>query len=123
MITSDQPATATLAALDAPPFGAPSRPAKKLLGRKRKPQKSRVTKTSLRNKHAGTRKRGSKKAKILVLLIRPGGASLQQLEKATGWQAHSVRGFLSGALKKTMGLQIQSVRQPDGTRSYVLNVK
>ena len=38
----------------------------------------------------------SETAKILALLKRPGGASLPQLQKTTGWQAHSVRGFLSG---------------------------
>jgi Protein of unknown function (DUF3489) len=65
-------------------------------------------------------RRGSKKAKILALLRRPGGASLKQLQKATGWQAHSVRGFLSGALKKTMGLPVDSVQKSDGTRSYVV---
>jgi hypothetical protein len=39
------------------------------------------------------------------------------------WQAHSVRGFLSGALKKTMGLPVDSVQQSDGTRSYILTEK
>jgi hypothetical protein len=65
-------------------------------------------------------RRCSKKAKILALLRRPGGASLKQLQKATGWQAHSVRGFLSGALKKTMGLPVDSVQKSDGTRCYVV---
>jgi hypothetical protein len=38
----------------------------------------------------------------------------------TGWMAHSVRGFLSGALGKKMGLAIESIRTPDGARSYRL---
>jgi Protein of unknown function (DUF3489) len=46
---------------------------------------------------------GSKKAKLLNLLRREGGATLQDLTSTTGWQAHSVRGFLSGALGKKMG--------------------
>ncbi|MBI4464524.1 MAG: DUF3489 domain-containing protein, partial [Acidobacteria bacterium] len=41
---------------------------------------------------------GSKKAAILELLRRPGGATLTDLTAATGWQAHSVRGFISGAI-------------------------
>ena len=63
--------------------------------------------------------RGSKKAKILALLRRPNGASLDQLLKATGWQAHSVRGFLSGELKKRMGLRVLSAKKDD-VRTYRL---
>lgn len=68
-------------------------------------------------------RRGSKAAKILALLKRPNGASLQQLQKATDWQAHSVRGFLSGAVKKKMGLRIISAKLADGTRSYRVSSK
>ena len=53
---------------------------------------------------------GSKTAKVLDLLKRSGGASLKELMKATGWQAHSVRGFLSGALGKKMGLTVSSAK-------------
>jgi hypothetical protein len=69
-------------------------------------------------KKAAPPARGTKTAKILALLKRPGGASLQQLGKATGWQAHSVRGFLSGTLKKKMGLRVTSTKLQDGERTY-----
>jgi hypothetical protein len=43
--------------------------------------------------------------------------------KATGWQAHSVRGFLSGALRKTMGTPFESSKRADGERAYRLSSK
>jgi len=69
------------------------------------------------NKPAAARD-GSKKAEVLDLLRRKGGATLAQIMKATGWQAHSVRGFISGALGKKMGLTVDSVRREDGERVY-----
>jgi hypothetical protein len=70
-------------------------------------------------KHAPARD-GSKKAEILGMLQRKGGATLAQIMKATDWQAHSVRGFISGALGKKMGLTVNSVRRQDGERVYTL---
>ena len=55
---------------------------------------------------------------ILSLLRRPKGASISDLSKATGWQAHSVRGFLSGTLKKKMGLAVVSEKDTKGVRRY-----
>ena len=65
-------------------------------------------------------RQGSKTAKVLELVKRSGGATLKQLLKATGWQSHSVRGFLSGTLGKKMGLQIESSKTNDGERVYSL---
>jgi hypothetical protein len=61
---------------------------------------------------------GSKAAKILELLKRPEGATLAALMKATEWQAHSVRGFLSGSLRKKLGLTVTSAKGEDGERTY-----
>ncbi len=61
---------------------------------------------------------GSKTATVLELLKRPGGATLQELMSATKWQAHSVRGFLSGTLRKKMGLKIESSKGAEGERTY-----
>lgn len=61
---------------------------------------------------------GSKTAKILDLLKRPGGATAKELMKATAWQPHSVRGFLSGTLGKKMGLTVASTKTKDGERHY-----
>jgi hypothetical protein len=61
---------------------------------------------------------GSKTAKILDLLKRPGGATSKELMKATGWLPHSVRGFLSGTVRKKMGLTVTSAKGEDGERTY-----
>ena len=61
---------------------------------------------------------GSKTAKILDLLKRPGGATSKVLMKATGWLPHSVRGFLSGTVGKKMGLTVISTKGDDGERTY-----
>jgi hypothetical protein len=66
---------------------------------------------------------GTKTDKILDLLKRPGGATLTELVKATGWQPNSVRGFLSGAIGKKMGTPVESFRSSDGDRSYRLPSK
>ena len=63
-------------------------------------------------------RQGSKTAKVLDLVKRSGGATLKELTKATGWQAHSVRGFLSGALGKKMGLTVKSTKAEGGERRY-----
>jgi hypothetical protein len=60
---------------------------------------------------------GSKTAKVLDLLKRAGGVTAKELMKATGWQPHSVRGFLSGTIGKKMGLTVTSAKG-DGERSY-----
>ena len=66
---------------------------------------------------------GSKKDQIISLLSQPEGVTLHELMKSTGWQAHSVRGFLSGSLSKKMGLHIHSERRPDGERYYRIQSK
>jgi len=61
---------------------------------------------------------GSKAEKVLDLLKRPKGASLADLMRATSWQKHSVRGFLSGTIGKKMGLKLESVKEEGGERTY-----
>jgi hypothetical protein len=66
----------------------------------------------------GKAREGSKTAEVLDLLKRAGGVTLKELMKATGWQPHSVRGFLSGAVGKKMGLKVTSTKAEDGERTY-----
>lgn len=64
---------------------------------------------------------GSKKQVCLDLLGRRTGATLNELSEATGWQMHSVRGFLSGTVKKKLGLALDTSAGSDGVRRYRLH--
>jgi len=63
-------------------------------------------------------KPASKLGRLEAMLRRPDGATIEQLSKALDWQAHSVRGAMSGALKKKQGLSVASEKREDGTRVY-----
>ena len=73
------------------------------------------SKVSTRDAQAGKQ---SKKDVILELLRRKEGATIGDLTKATNWQNHSVRGFLSGVVWKKMGLTLASEKNEAGERIY-----
>jgi hypothetical protein len=75
-------------------------------------------KASKSAKKAASARDGIKTATILDLLKRKDGATLKELMKVSGWQAHSVRGFLSGTVGKKLGLAVTSTKGEDGERSY-----
>jgi hypothetical protein len=102
---------------------APKPSGKKRRGRTAKAATKPVNRPNSRNNDTSDARKGSRTAKILALLCRTAGDSLAELRKATGWQAHSVRSFLSGALKKKMGLRIDSVSRGEGERTYRVNSK
>lgn len=60
----------------------------------------------------------TKHDQILELLRRKEGATIEEIGKLSGWQNHSVRGFLSGTVKKRLGLFLQSDTARDGVRRY-----
>ncbi len=60
---------------------------------------------------------------IIALLKRARGTTIAELSKVTGWQAHSVRGFLSGTVKKRLALALTSERDSKGTRRYRIKNK
>jgi hypothetical protein len=62
----------------------------------------------------------TKTEKILALLQRPGGTTIAAVMKATGWQAHSVRAFLSATIGKRMGLTVTSTLRDNGERAYMI---
>jgi len=92
-------------------------------------RKSKVAKTTKRRASAssdgvaakvGVKAAGkpSKTEAVLKLLRSSKGATLEAIGDATGWQAHSVRGFLSGTVRKKLGLTLTSEVGKDGIRRY-----
>jgi uncharacterized protein DUF3489 len=76
---------------------------------------------------AGTRSRvksasgKTKQQACLDLLSRREGATIEELQAATGWQQHSVRGFLAGAVRKKLGLTLTSEKPDAGPRRYCIS--
>ncbi|NVO05714.1 MAG: DUF3489 domain-containing protein [Rhodoferax sp.] len=60
----------------------------------------------------------SKQARVIAMLKRPDGATIDQICEATGWQAHTVRGTFAGAFKKKLGLNIASQKATGEQRVY-----
>ena len=91
---------------------------------KRKPvKKSGPAKKTASSRKAVVTTQGSKTAKILELLKRADGSTLKEIMKATGWQPHSVRGFLSGTLRKKLGIRVDSFKRDDAERAYRISSK
>jgi hypothetical protein len=59
----------------------------------------------------------SKQSRVIAMLQSPTGATIAAMMKATGWQQHSVRGFLAGVVRKRLKLKLGS-KKVDGTRVY-----
>ena len=62
--------------------------------------------------------RTTKQDQVLALLRRQQGASIDEIVAATDWQPHSARGFLAGAVKKRLGIEVISEKGEDGVRRY-----
>ena len=66
----------------------------------------------------GRARRGTKQAILIEMLRRPKGATIEQMTAKTGWQAHSVRGAISGTLKKKLHLAVTSEKVEGSGRVY-----
>jgi hypothetical protein len=132
LTTANQESTQAMAPASAPkattkanvaprkPHVTPSKgkSAKKTTPAKKGAKAAKGAKTAKTAKKPTGAREGSKAEKVLDLLKQAGGASLKDIMKATDWQAHSVRGFISGTLGKKMGLKIESTKREDGERVY-----
>ena len=74
--------------------------------------------TGTKTRKQAPSKSRTKLAQLEAMLRRPDGATVEQISKSLDWQTHSVRGAMSGALKKKQGLIITSEKTDDGRRVY-----
>jgi hypothetical protein len=93
--------TKTAPSRKAPAPKSKAKPKAKRAAKKPEPKARRVTKEQM----------------VIQALCRPEGATVTELMELTGWQAHSVRGFLSGTAKKKLGLTVERITE-DGRVSY-----
>jgi DNA-binding MarR family transcriptional regulator len=83
-------------------------------GKRKAKSKAKAAKRAKAAKAAPTDKpalrAGTKQARMIELLQRPEGATVEQIAAATDWQHHTIRGAISGALKKKLGLTVEATR-------------
>ena len=104
-------------------------------GAKRAPAKRKATKKATAAKNVPKAKKGAKAAKapdaaapregsktaqVVALLQRKNGATLAEIMEKMGWQKHTVRGFMAGAMKKA-GYTVESFKPEGGERTYRIN--
>ena len=95
--------------------GAPAKAkaTKKATGAKKTPKAKKAAKAK---ESAGPRE-GSKTAQVVAMLQRKNGATLAEIMDKMGWQKHTVRGFMAGAMKKA-GYNVESFKPEGGERTY-----
>jgi hypothetical protein len=101
----EQPAIAPLAA---------AKPKKQAKGKKPAAAKKPKAKAAAANSSAD---QPTAKSRVLAMIQRKNGATLQEIMNETGWQKHTVRGFMAGAMKKA-GIEVESFKPEGGERTY-----
>ena len=100
------------------PQGVPAKPKskKKTTSAKNAPQAKKVAEAE----HGAGPRLGSKTARVVAMLQRKNGATLAEIMTTMGWQKHTVRGFMAGAMKKA-GHAVESFQSDQGERTYRIN--
>jgi hypothetical protein len=101
-------ADAGVEAVDAPAPASGADGATTPVGRRAKAKVAKQAKAASADKPA--QRAGTKQALLIDLLRRPEGATVEQIAEATGWQKHTIRGAISGALKKKLGFTVEATR-------------
>ena len=97
-----------------------AKPQSKKAAKAKEPKAAKVAnpKKDTKPPKAKTSRSGSKAGKVLDLMKRKEGATLAEIAKATDWQNHSIRGFVSGHVIKKMGLKVELTKSEAGERTY-----
>ena len=96
----------------APELTGADTPSKKSTARAAKPPQA--------DKPAREPRKDTRREQVIAMLRTKSGATLAEIAKATSWQAHTIRGFISGSLGTKMGLKVESFKNPSGERTYRL---
>jgi Protein of unknown function (DUF3489) len=83
-------------------------------------KKSPKAKKGAKQDDAAGPREGSKTAQVVDMLKRKNGATLEEIMEKMGWQKHTVRGFMAGAMKKA-GYEVESFKSDKGERTYRIN--
>jgi uncharacterized protein DUF3489 len=100
----------------APDAGGGDKPSAKTRSRRKLSEVSRPSQKT--NTSTGGRRAGSKQARVLAMLRRPKGVTVAAIMAATGWQQHSVRGFLAGTVRRKLALPLLTEQAEGGARRY-----
>jgi hypothetical protein len=86
-------------------------------------KKTDATRPAKSAKAEPTHARTTKQEQVLTMLTKSGGVTIDEMMGVTGWQQHSVRGFLAGTVRKKLGLDIASVKAEGSERRYSIKTK
>jgi len=119
--------SATAETANTAPKGAKGERAKGKSGQKTTPAKKapktpRTKTPKPAKRESGAPREGSKTAQVVAMLQRKSGATLSEIMQKMGWQAHTVRGLMAGALKGA-GYEVESFKPEGGERTYRINTK
>jgi len=99
---------------------AKGKASKKATSAKKSPKGTKAAKPA--KAESGAPREGSKTAQVVAMLQRKNGATLSEIMEKMGWQRHTVRGFMAGAMRKA-GYEVESFKPEGGERTYRINTK
>ena len=99
---------------------AKGKASKKATSAKKSPKGTKAAKPA--KAESGAPREGSKTAQVVAMLQRKNGATLSEIMEKMGWQRHTVRGFMAGAMRKA-GYEVESFKPEGGERTYRISSK